>query len=204
MSHTVRRWRQTTIGESPNMLETARHVARSKGVMVTAIPEAGRQRETWITRWIRYPDAKRQAETNSETRCSIVRQSRSNADNGCAEALVWCRRQHMVFGNAAGIPWHPGVAGSACRESCLREDVRSRIFIHEEIKRPDAVSTEDVMMPISETREMASEEIREVGRENSSDERSVMDKDAKVPCFEQVPAEFKTTPYSPGGVSHGR
>ena len=186
------------------MLETARHVARSKGTLVTVVPEAGRQREIWIPRWIRYLDAKRQAETNSETRCSIVRQTRSNADNGCAEVLLWCRRQHMIFENADGIPWHPGVAGSACPESCLREDVRSRIFIHEEIKRPNVVSTDDVMMPISETREMASEEIREVGRENSSNERSVMDKDAKDLCFGQVQAEFETMPYSPGGVSHGR
>ena len=110
----------------------------------------------------------------------------------------------MVFENASGIPWHPGVASSACHESCLRKDMRSHIFIHGGIERPDVVFTDDVMMPISGTREMESEEIREVGRENSSDERSVMGKGAKDPCFGQVPAEFKIMPYSPGGVSHSR
>lgn len=186
------------------MLETAGHVARSKETLATGISEAGRQREIWVPRRIRYPDAKRQVETNSETRCSIVRQSHSNVDSECAEALFWCQKQHMTSENAAWMSWHSGVAGSACREGCLREDVRSHILMTAGIKRPDAGTAMCVRTSISETREMMSHGMWEVGREHGSYERSIMDKDAKDPYFEQVPPEFEIVPYSPEGVSHGR
>lgn len=186
------------------MLETARHVARSKETLATVISEAGRQRETWIPRWIRYPDARRQVETNSETRCSIVRHTHSNVGNECAEAVLWCRKQNMISANAAWMSWHSGVAGSACREGCLREDVRSHILMTAGMKRPNAGTAMHVKPSISETREMMSHGIWEVGKDHSSDERSVMDMDAKDPYFEQVPPETEIMPYSPEGVSHGR
>ncbi|MHB8372386.1 MAG: hypothetical protein ACYDAO_05080 [Thermoplasmataceae archaeon] len=110
----------------------------------------------------------------------------------------------MTSVNAVWMPWHSGVAGSACREGCLREDVRSHILMNAGMKRPIAGTAMHVRTSISETREMMSNGIWEVGREHSSDERSVMDKDAKVPYFERVPPELEILPHSPEGVSHGR
>ena len=130
----------------------------------------------------------------SEARCSIVRQTRSNAVNGSAEPILWWRRQHLQSSESAWTVGLPGVAGKTCGEVHSRQDGRSNSVPNVQkypiIKRPimgfgatarNEVKVRDV---ISVTREGHPEALLEVRGADSSDEVLAMGRDAKQPHFD--------------------
>ena len=160
------------------MVKVKSHVARVKGEQVTVSSEAGRQRGTPNPCWFRHPDAKPQAVTRSEPRCSIVRHTRSNAVSGSAEPLLWWRRQHPSSMQARMVEL-PGVAGTACGEGCSEEGGISSSV-------PDGVGS-----AINVTREAHSDALLEVRGDHISCELPVMGTDAKGLHFRRVPFEAK-------------
>lgn len=193
------------MSESLNTVRTGSCKARSKGILVTAIPEAGRQREIWNLSNEAQISLREIAGLNMcEPRCSVVIMTPGNWVNGRAEPFCVWRRQHHAPPHPAEVHERSGVAGQACCEGYPREDGRSLILAHSGIKHPNVDQEMDVRTAISVTRETLSNGIREVGKDHINDESSVMGADAKGPCFGQVPNEVETVPYSPKGVSHGR
>ncbi len=113
---------------SLNVARAKSYEARPKAERATVSAEAGRQRGTADPRWPDHPDAKPQARTCSEPRCSIVSETRSNAVSGSAEPLDWWRRQHPSSMLAKMVELL-GVLGRACGEGCSGEGGRSDIVL---------------------------------------------------------------------------
>ena len=172
------------MSESLNVVRAKSYEARPKAGRATVPAEAGRQRGSVDPRWPKYPDAKPQARTYSEPRCSIVSETRSNAVSGSAEPIDWRRRQHPSAIQARPVEL-PGVAGRACGEGCSEEGGRSGIVPNK------------VRATISATREECSDAVPEVRGDDSSGEPSVMDGDAKHPHFDGAADEATGSPSRP-------
>ena len=174
------------MSESLNVVRAKSYEARPKAGRATVPAEAGRQRGSVDPRRSKYPDAKPQARTYSEPRCSIVSETRSNAVSGSAEPLDW-RRRHHPSPIQARVMELPGVAGRACGEGCSGEGGRSGIV-------------RKVRGAISATREECSDAVPEVRGDDSSGEPSVMDGDAKRPHFDGAAGEVTGSSSRPEGA----
>ena len=165
------------MGESPNVAETANHKARTKSELVTVSFEAGRQREIWNHREMAQRSLRGTAGLNvREPGCSVVITPHSNVVSMCAEPLIVWRRQHpSSVICAVWMTGHIGVAGQACCEGCSREDGRSGECVAAAI-----VASVCVSVTINVTREMSCNAPPEVGADNSTCERSVMEKEGRV------------------------
>ena len=165
------------MGESPIMVETANHEARTKSELVTVSFEAGRQREIWNHREMAQKSLRETAGLNMcEPRCSVVMKSHSNVVSVCAEPLSVWRRHYLssvIF--AVWMIGHTGVAGQACCEGCSREDGRS-----DECVAAAVLASVCVSASINETHEVTRKAPSEVGADNSTGEFSVMEKEESV------------------------
>ena len=182
------------MSESLNVEKTGNYKARVKDGLATASFEADRQWEIWNPRNEAQRSLREAAGLNeSKPICSVVNSTPSNGVKGCAEPVVWWRRQYYASTNPARMHKHPGVTRLACGEGYSREDGRDciapvRLTMHVElIKRPDVGSiymhgSREVRMPISGS-EVASNGMQPVRQVHSSDEFSVTEKDAKGPDF---------------------
>ncbi len=182
------------MSESLNVLKTGRYEARGNDGLATVLSEATRQWEIWNHSDMAQRSLREAAGLNeSKPICSVVNSTPSNGVKGCAEPVVWWRRQYYASTNPARMHKHPGVTRLACGEGYSREDGRDciapvKLTMHVElIKRPDVDSihmhgSREVRMPISGS-EVASHGMQPVRPDNSSDEFSVMEMDAKCPDF---------------------
>ncbi len=164
------------------MVEATSHAARVKGEQATVSSEADRRRGTPNPRGLRHPDAEPQAVTCSESRCSIVRHTRSNAVSESAEPLLWWRRHHSSANPVARPMELSGVAGTACGKGCSGQGGRS------------GTVRSEVRGAISATREGRPDAVPEVRGDDSSDEVPVMGIDAKRPHFDGAADEATGSP----------
>ena len=182
------------MNESFNVETTGNYEARVKVMLATDMAEADRQREEWNLVNEAQKSLREAAGLNiSKPICSVVICAPSNGVKGCAESVFVRRRQYYASTNPARMHRHPGVAGLACGEGYPREDGRDciapvKLTMHVElIKRTITGSihvhgSREVRMPISGS-EVASHGMQPVRPDNSSDEFSAMEKDAKCPDF---------------------
>jgi len=195
------------------MVEATSHTARVKGEQVTVSSEADRQRGTPNPSGLRHPNAEPQAVTRSESGCSVVSTTRSNAVSGGAEPLLLWRRQYPLT-NFVARPVEPsGVAGTACGEGCSREGGISVTVCGSRVSgswlegvsgptrsRLTALGLATARGTISVTREERPDAVPEVGGDHSSREVPAMGTDAKGLRFRRVSLEAKGGLYSPKGV----
>ena len=182
------------MSESLNVLKTGRYEARGNDGLATVSSEATRQWEIWNHSNMAQRSLHKTAGLNAnKPTSSVVMCTSSNGVNGCAEPVDLWRRQYYASTNPARMHKHPGVARLACGEGYSREDGRDciapvKLTIHVElIKRPDVDSihihgNREVRIPISGS-EVTSHGMQPVRPDNSSDEFSVMEMDAKCPDF---------------------
>ncbi|MHB8358226.1 MAG: hypothetical protein ACYDCP_01825 [Thermoplasmataceae archaeon] len=181
------------MSESLNIGKTENYEARVKGMLATVISEADRQREIWNLSNKAQKSLREAAGLNAnEPASSIVKRHRSNAENRCVDPVRTWRRQYQIPTDSVGVSGHLGVTGLACGEGYSREDGRSHIFPvrgmkYMVIKNPTAgfyhVFHNPEVNPAISRSEMPDNEIWEVRPDNSSDEFSVMEMDAKCPDF---------------------
>ncbi|MHB1622954.1 MAG: hypothetical protein ACYCR9_07040 [Cuniculiplasma sp.] len=128
----------------------------------------------------------------SKPTSSVVIQTSSNGVTERAEPVVWWRRQYHASTNPARMHGRFGVTGLACGEGYSRQDGRSHIFPvrgmeYTVIKNPTAgfyhVFHNPEVNPAISRSEMPDNEVWEVRRIHSSDEFSVMERDAKGSDF---------------------
>lgn len=179
--------------------------ARLKTEQVTVSVEAGRQRGSVDPRWPNHPDAKLQARTNSEPRCSTVISSHSNVDIGDAEPLQRWRRQYLTPLSAV-MSESLGVARRACGEGCSKESGRPSIVLKgcqqldnwlqmiSHIWSCRAILTFNVRGTINATREGCPNAVLGVRGDDSSEEVPVMGMDAKRPHFDGVTGAVTGSP----------
>ena len=181
------------MSESLNIGKTGNYEARVKDGLATVSSEADRQWEIWNLRNEAQRSLREAAglNANEPIRSAVICTS-SNGVNGCAEPVRWWRRQYYASTNPARMHKHPGVAGLACGEGYSREDGRSHIFPvrgmeYMVIKNPTAgfylVFHNPEVNPAISRSEMPDNKVWEVRSDNSSDESSVMERDAKCPDF---------------------
>ena len=181
------------MSESLNIGKTENYEARVKGMLVTAISEADRQREIWNLSNEAQRSLREAAGLNvNEPTGSVVMSPLSNEENGCADPILLWRRQYQIPTDSVGVSGHPGVTGLACGKGYSRQDGRSHIFPvrgmeYMVIKNPTAgfyhVFHSPEVNPAISGSEVPDNEVWEVRQVNSSDESSVMEKDAKEPDF---------------------
>ena len=182
------------MSESLNIGKTGNYEARVKVVLVTDMTEADRQREEWNLSNKAQRSLGEAAGLNAnKPTSSVVICTSSNGVNECADPVNIRRRQYQIPTDPVGVFGHSGVTGLACGEGYSRKDGRDciapvKLTMHVElIKRPDVDSihmhgSREVRMPISGS-EVASHGMQPVRPDNSSDEFSVMEMDAKCPDF---------------------
>ena len=181
------------MSESLNIGKTGNYEARVKVILVTDMAEADRQREIWNLSNKAQRSLREAAGLNAnEPTSSAVKRDHSNVENGCADPVHVWRRQYQIPTDSVGVSGHPGVAGLACGEGYLRQDGRSHIFPvrgmeYMVVKNPTAgfyhVFHNPEVNPAISRSEMPDDEVWEVRPDNSSDEFSVMEMDAKCPDF---------------------
>ena len=181
------------MSESLNIGRTENYEARVKGMLVTAISEADRQREIWNLSDKAQRSLREAAGLNAnEPTSSVVMTTLSNERNGCADPIRTWRRQYQIPTDSVWVSGHLGVTGLACGKGYSRQDGRSHIFPvrgmeYMVIKNPTAgfyhiLHSPEVSPAISGS-EVPDNEVWEVRQESSSDETPVMGADAKDPDF---------------------
>ena len=181
------------MSESLNIGKTENYEARVKDGLVTVPSEADRQREIWNHSNEAQRSLREAAGLNvNEPTSSIVKRHRSNAENRCVDPVRIWRRQYQILTDSVGVSGHPGVSRLACGKGYSREDGRSHIFPvrgmeYMVLKNPTTgfyhVFHNPEVNPTISRSEMPDDEIWEVRSDNSSDEFSVMEIDAKCPNF---------------------
>ena len=181
------------MSESLDIGKTENYEARVKGMLVTVISEADRQREIWNLSNKAQKSLREAAGLNvNEPTGSVVMSPLSNEENGCADPILLWRRQYQILTDSVGVSGHPGVARQACGEGYSREDGRSHIFPvrgmeYMVIKNPTAgfyhVLHNPEVNPAISRSEMPDDEIWEVRQVHSSDETPAMGADVKEPDF---------------------
>ena len=162
-------------------------------MMVTAISEADRQREIWNLSDKAQRSLREAAGLNAnEPTSSVVMTTLSNERNGCADPIRTWRRQYQIPTDSVWVSGHLGVTGLACGKGYSRQDGRSHIFPvrgmeYMVIKNPTAgfyhIFHSPEVSPAISGSEVPDNEVWEVRPDNSSDEFSVMEMDAKCPDF---------------------
>jgi|AADL01.1.fsa_nt_gi hypothetical protein len=181
------------MSESLNIGKTENYEARVKDGLVTVPSEADRQREIWNLRNEAQRSLREAAGLNvNEPTSSVVMDTLSNEESGCADPVRIWRRQYQILTDSVGVSGHPGVSRLACGKGYSREDGRSHIFPvrgmrYMVLKNPTAgfyhaFHNPEVNPTISRS-EMPDDEMWEVRSDNSSDEFSVMGIDAKCQNF---------------------
>lgn len=185
------------MSESLNTVRVDGCEARPKAEQATASAEAGRQRGSVDPRWPNHPDAKPQARTCSEPRCSIVIISRSDAVSGDVEPLTLRRRHHPSLLSAVTAE-SLGVARQACGEGCSGEGGRPSIVLGgsewpdswlqmiRHIWSRQTISIFEVRSAISATREGRPNAVLGVRGDDSSCEVPVIGIETKRPHFDGV------------------
>ena len=181
------------MSESLNIGKTENYEARVKDGLVTVPSEADRQREIWNLRNEAQRSLREAAGLNvNEPTSSVVMDTLSNEESGCADPVRIWRRQYQILTDSVGVSGHPGVSRLACGKGYSRQDGRSHIFPvrgmeYMVIKNPSAgfyhVFHSPEVNPAISGSEVPDNEVWEVRQVNSSGETSVMGADAKDPDF---------------------
>ena len=181
------------MSESLNIGKTENYEARVKDGLATVPSEADRQREIWNRSNPAQRSPREAAGLNvNEPTSSVVIETHSNVENGCAAPVSTRRRQYQILTDSVGVSGHSGVARLTCGKGYSRQDGRSHIFPvrgmeYMVIKNPSAgfyhVFHSPEVNPAISGSEVPDNEVWEVRQVNSSGETSVMEKDAKEPDF---------------------